>query len=107
MIQALYIYILKVKEANNIDPKYKSPHTSSNLLFSPEVTGDSLLCIVLVIYAGFLHTTSCYTMGIGSGSSFPLSHLSIFWVKWAPKVYKLSGSLESVRKSCKWTFPYL
>lgn len=49
MIQVMYVHILKGKEVNAIDSNYKSPHASpSVLLFSPEVAGDDLLCMVVV-----------------------------------------------------------
>lgn len=50
MIQVMYVYILKLKEANTINTKYKNPHASpSVLLFSPEESSHSLLCVILVV----------------------------------------------------------
>lgn len=55
-----------------------------------------MLCMVLVIYVRFLYVTSHYAMGsIGHGPSLGLGHLYIFWVRWALKICKLSGSLGS------------
>lgn len=93
----MYVCVLKVKETNTIDTKYERPHTSSVLLFPPEVAGDKLLCVVLVTYVRLPHTSSCYTVDSkGHGSTLVLGHLYIFWVRWALKVYKLNKCLGNV-----------